>query len=163
MAPDGPREGATVAGSDAAEAVRKLVREARHGLLSTISLKPAGYPYGSLVQLASSADGEPVFLISHLAQHTKNLVSDPRASLLVQDPTEGDLQQSARATLIGIARRLEGEPEAAARARFLARHPDASMYLELGFQLWALKPAEARYIAGFGAALWVGGAGLLGG
>jgi putative heme iron utilization protein len=149
--------------SDRAEAVRRLLREARHGLLSTSGLEPSGYPYGSLVQLASTSDGEPVFLVSHLAQHTKNLAADPRASVLVQDAAEGDPQQAARATVIGDVRRLEGAAEAAARARFLARHPEAEMYFGLGFQLWALKPVEARYIGGFGAALWIGGGELLGG
>jgi putative heme iron utilization protein len=149
--------------SERAEAVRKLLGDARYGLLSTSGLEPAGYPYGSLVQLASTADGEPLFLISHLAQHTKNLMADPRGSVLVQDAHDGDPQQAARATLIGDARRLEGVAEAAARARFLARHRDAAMYFDLGFQLWALKPVEARYIGGFGAALWIGGAELLGG
>jgi putative heme iron utilization protein len=148
--------------SDRAEAVRKLVREAHHGLLSTAGLEPPGYPYGSLVQLASTPEGEPLFLISGLAQHTKNLVADPRASVLVQEATEGDPQQSARAALIGSARRLEGDDEAAARSRFLSVHPGAALYLELGFQLWALRPVEARFIGGFGAALWIGGEELLG-
>jgi len=148
--------------SERAEAVRALLREARHGLLATSGLEPAGYPYGSLVQLASTPAGEPVFLISHLAQHTKNLLADPRGSVLVQAASEGDPQQAARATLIGDARRLAAEDEETARARFLERHPDSATYFELGFQLWALKPVEARYIGGFGAAVWVAGAELLG-
>jgi putative heme iron utilization protein len=148
--------------SDRAEAVRRLVREARNGLLSTNGLEPPGYPYGSLVQLASTADGEPVFLISNLAQHSKNLAADPRASVLVLEPTTGDPQRAPRASLIGKARRLEGEDEAAARARLLGRHPDAETYFDLGFQLWALKPVEARFIGGFGEAAWVLGGELLG-
>ncbi len=35
--------------SERAEAVRALVREAKHGLLSTNGLEPAGFPHGSLV------------------------------------------------------------------------------------------------------------------
>ncbi len=54
--------------SERAEAVRKLVREARHGLLSTTGLEPAGIPYGSLVPVASNEDGLPLLLVSHLAQ-----------------------------------------------------------------------------------------------
>lgn len=148
--------------SERAETVRKLLGEARHGLLSTSGLEPAGYPYGSLVQLSSTGEGEPLFLIAHLAQHAKNLVADPRSSVLIQAPTDGDPLQGARATLIGDARRLEGEAAEAGRGRFLARHPDAGMYFDLGFQLWALRPVEARFIGGFGAALWIGGAELLG-
>jgi len=148
--------------SERAEAVRKLVREAKHGLLSTHGLEPAGIPYGSLVPVASSETGEPVLLISHLAQHTKNLVADRRASLLVLEPTEADPQQAARATLLGTARRLDGADEAAARARYLVVHPDAERYFDLNFQLWAIAPAEARYVGGFGAAAWVSGSELLG-
>jgi len=148
--------------SERAEAVRKLVREAKYGLLSTYGLEPAGIPYGSLVPVASTTEGEPVLLISHLAQHTKNLVADGRASLLVLDPTEGDPQQAARAALLGTARRLDGAEEAKARTRYLTVHPDAEKYFDLNFQLWALAPAEARYIGGFGAAAWVSGSELLG-
>jgi putative heme iron utilization protein len=149
--------------SERAEAVRTLVREARHGLLSTAGLEPAGFPYGSLVPLATLAEGEPLLLVSHLAQHTKNLVADARASVLVLAAAEGDPQQAARATLIGRARRLTGEEEEAARARYLAAHPGAGMYFDLNFQLWTLRPDEARYVGGFGAAAWVSGSEITGG
>jgi hypothetical protein len=148
--------------SERAEAVRGLVREARHGLLSTVGLEPAGHPYGSLVPLASTADGAPLFLVSRLAQHTRNLAADPRASLLVMARTDGDPQEAPRATVVGTARRLAGEEEAAARARWLAAHPGAERYLALDFELWALAPLEARYIGGFGAAAWVSGSELVG-
>jgi putative heme iron utilization protein len=148
--------------SERAEAVRTLVREARHGLLSTNGLEPAGIPYGSLVPVAATEEGLPLLLVSHLAQHTKNLVADGRASLLVLEPTAGDPQQAARATLLGTTRRLEGADEAAAKVRYLAVHPDAERYFELNFQLWALTPVEARYVGGFGAAAWVSGSELVG-
>ena len=148
--------------SERAEAVRTLIREARHGLLSTNGLEPAGFPYGSLVPVAAASSGEPLLLVSHLAQHTKNLVADARASLLVQAAGEGDPQQAARASVLGTARRLEGAAEAEARARFLAVHPEAEPYFELNFQLWALAPVEARYVGGFGAAAWVSGSELTG-
>jgi hypothetical protein len=148
--------------SERAEAVRKLVGEARHGLLSTHGLEPAGIPYGSLVPVASTREGLPVLLVSHLAQHTRNLAADGRASLLVLEPTAGDPQQAARATLLGTARRLDGTEEEQARVRYLEAHPDAARYFDLGFQLWVLTPAEARYVGGFGAAAWVPGSELVG-
>jgi putative heme iron utilization protein len=148
--------------SERAEAVRALLTEARHGLLSTNGQEPAGFPYGSLVPVAVTAVGEPLALVSHLAQHTKNLVKDGRASLLVLAPTDGDPQQAARASVVGTARLLEGEAEAEGRARFLAVHPEAETYFDLNFQLWALAPVEARYVGGFGAAAWVSGSELVG-
>jgi hypothetical protein len=57
---------------------------------------------------------EPLFLISPLAQHTRNLGADPRASVLVASPAGADPMQEPRATIIGTARPLEGEAEGAA-------------------------------------------------
>lgn len=144
------------------EAVRTLARAARHGLLSTAGLEPAGFPYGSLVQLATTPEGEPLLLISPLAQHTRNLEADPRASVLVASTGGGDPMQEPRASLIGTARLLEGEAAVAARDRFLRVHPEAELFLGMGFRFWALRPREARYIGGFGAAAQVPGEELLG-
>jgi putative heme iron utilization protein len=148
--------------SEQAKAVRTLLMGARHGLLSTAGLEPAGFPYGSLVQLSATSEGEPLFLISPLAQHTRNLGADPRASVLVASPAAADPMQEPRATIIGEARQLEGEAESAARDRFFRVHPEAELYLGMGFKFWALRPVEARYVGGFGAAAWVSGEELLG-
>ena len=148
--------------SENGEAVRTLLRAARHGLLSTAGLEPSGFPYGSLVQLAATPEGEPLFLISPLAQHTRNLEADPRASVFVTSAVGGDPMQEPRAALIGTARPLDGEAAGAARDGFLRVHPEAELYLGLGFRFWALRPQEARYVGGFGAAAWVPGEELLG-
>jgi len=143
--------------SERAEAVRNLIKKARHGLLSTAGLEPAGFPYGSLVQVGSTRAGEPVIFVSGLAQHTKNLRKDPRVALVVQPDVGDDPMQSPRATIIGTVRLLEGELEAETRDGFLATHPEAASFFELDFALWAIKPEEARYVGGFGAAAWVSG------
>ena len=55
-----------------AERARTLAAQISTGTLCTLALEPAGYPYGSFVTVA--VDGEaPIFLISRLAEHTKNL------------------------------------------------------------------------------------------
>jgi putative heme iron utilization protein len=147
--------------SERAEAVRALVKQARHGLMSTVGLEPAGFPYGSLVQVGSTRAGEPVIFVSGLAQHTKNLKKDPRVCLLVQAAGGSDPMQTARASIIGTVRLLEGELEAETRDTFLATHPEAASFFELDFALWAIKPEEARYVGGFGAAAWVSGSELV--
>ena len=83
--------------------------------------------------------------------------------MLVASAGGGDPMQEPRASIIGTARPLEGEAAGAARERFLAVHPDAELYLGMGFRFWALGPQEARYVGGFGAAAWVPGSELLGG
>ena len=66
-----------------AERARTLVAQLGTGTLCTVSQHPPGYPYGSFVTFGLD-DGAPVFLISALAEHTKNLEEDPRGSLLVR-------------------------------------------------------------------------------
>src|ERR1700740_1323134 len=72
-----------------AERARTLVAQISTGTLCTLAIDPAGYPYGSLVTVAFE-DGNPILLISGLAEHTKNLERDPRSSLLVAENGSAD-------------------------------------------------------------------------
>ena len=68
--------------ADVAAAARALMRRAFKGSLATIQ-GGSGYPYGSLITLATDPAGAPIFLISKLARHTANLIQDSRASVMV--------------------------------------------------------------------------------
>ena len=87
---------------DPAAAARKLMREARSGALATL-MASSGDPYCSLVNVASAADGSPLLLISRLAVHTKNILADPRVSLMLDERKEGDPLEGARVMLMGTA------------------------------------------------------------
>src|SRR5512132_1119083 len=82
-----------------AERARTLVARISTGTLCTLALEPEGYPYGSFVTVAFD-NGDPVFLISGLAEHTKNLERDPRASLLVAEGGSADPLATARVTIL---------------------------------------------------------------
>ncbi|MGI8725925.1 MAG: HugZ family protein [Methyloceanibacter sp.] len=127
---------------------RSLMRRALKGSLATVDAA-SGYPYASLITLATDPEGAPVFLISTLARHTANLLKDTRASILV-DATGAlaDPLQGARVTISG---RAEKAAEDGARRRFLARHPEADFYADFpDFSFWRLKVEGAHYIGGFG-------------
>src|SRR5882672_11804094 len=132
--------------------VRALLESERVGLLSTISVHRAGFPYGSLTPFALSAAGAPLLLLSGLAAHTKNLLADPRACLFVGDRTAAeDPLAGARVSLLGRAIHVDEPDVADARARYVARHPKAEAYFQLkDFALWLLHVEEARLISGFG-------------
>ncbi len=113
----------------------------------------AGSPYASLVLAAFDLDAAPVLLISQLAEHTKNLLADPRVSLLC-DGTAGYAEPltGPRATLLGRAVRTD-EPRH--RERFLARHPGAAMYADFkDFAFYTLAIERAHIVAGFGRIHW---------
>jgi putative heme iron utilization protein len=127
---------------------RSLARRAMKASLATLSAGK-GYPYASLITVATEASGAPIFLISALARHTRNLTQDPRASILFDGTgTLGDPLQGARVTLIGRAEKTADE---AVKRRFLARHPEAAFYAGFpDFAFWRLAVEGAHYIGGFG-------------
>jgi putative heme iron utilization protein len=140
--------------SSGGQTARRLIRRAFKGALGTHG-RSGGHPYASLVATATAADGAPVLLLSGLAEHTRNLAADPRASLLVDGTGPGpEALTGARVTVVGLLHKVdEGGAEAAAsaRARYLSRHPDAVAYVDFGdFALYRLEPDWAHLVAGFG-------------
>jgi putative heme iron utilization protein len=128
---------------------RRYLRRHHAGVLATLSKRLGGYPFGSVVPFILDHDAQPVVLVSRLAEHTKNMAADPRASLLVHDVAE-DVQTAARLTLVGDAAPVP-EPATVA-ARYLRRFPDAQGLLDLGdFTFWRLRAVFVRHVAGFGA------------
>ena len=138
------------------ERARTLVAAIRTGTLCTIAKEPAGFPYGSFVTFAMDGPN-PIFFISDLAEHTKNLKGDERASLLVAEGGEADPLANGRVTLLGPCRRLEaGDAREAAKAAYLEAHPNASYYIDYSdFSFWRLDVEGIRYIGGYGRMSWV--------
>lgn len=133
---------------------RRYLRSQRYGVLSTLSKKLDGYPFGSMVPFVLDHAARPVIYISRLAEHTKNIDADPRASLLVHEPV-ADAQAAARLTLVGDAVRLSDNLDAL-RARYLSYFPDAARLFALGdFAFYRITPLRLRYIGGFGAIHWI--------
>jgi heme iron utilization protein len=143
------------------EAARKLVREERQGALATLSLHKPGWPFGSIAPYALNARGEPILLMSGLAQHTKNALADPRASLLIQERSAGDDPQAAgRVTILGRIAKAADDRDL--RARYLARHPYAARTASgHDFRFYVLSIEEARFIGGFGEIHWLAADALL--
>lgn len=142
--------------ADPAAAARALLAAEAVGVLSTISVRRPGTPYGSVTPYALSAAGQPLLLLSGLAAHTHNLRADPRAGMFVGDKSAAaDPQAGARLSLMGRAQPLAGDVADAA-ARYVARWPQAADTLKLGdFAFWRFEIEEARFIAGFGDIRWL--------
>jgi putative heme iron utilization protein len=130
------------------EAARLIMRRALKASLATLETS-TGHPYASLVTIATDVDGTPLFLISTLALHTKNLMSDARASLLFDGTdTAGDPLAGGRVTVMGRAAKTARQE---ARERFLARHEPARGYADFpDFAFYELNVERAHFIGGFG-------------
>lgn len=88
----------------------------------------SGDPYCSLVNLASHPDGSPILLISRLAVHTGNILSDARVSLMLDERAEGDPLEGARIMLSGRAEHADAEKDLL-RRRYLNAHPSAEAFV----------------------------------
>ena len=128
-------------------AAKKLLREGRSGALATLMVG-TGDPYCSLVNVATAADGAPLLLISRLAVHTKNILSDPRVSLMLDERKAGDPLQGARVMLLG---RAAVSADKDVRRRYLDRQPEAEMFAGFGdFAFYRIALSGAHLVAGFG-------------
>lgn len=137
-----------------AQQARAVARACRTASLATTMNGQNGQPYASLVLVAFDHDAAPILLISRLAEHTKNLIGNDRASLLC-DGTAGFAEPltGPRVSLLGRAVKTEDPRH---RARFLARHPSAEMYAGFGdFAFYQLAVERAHIVAGFGKIHWL--------
>ncbi len=138
-----------------AQEARQWMSESIYGVLSTQAQDIAGYPFGSVVLYALDNEGCPYFFVSRMAQHTKNFLANPRASLTVVDSGTGDVQNATRITFVGDVEPVRSEV-AELSARFFEKFPDSDRYRELpDFSFYRIKPTRIRYIGGFGKIAWI--------
>jgi heme iron utilization protein len=133
-----------------AEEARTLL--AGTNVATLASLSDDGGPWASLVTFGALDDGAPVLFVSTLAEHGRNLQRDPRASLMVAQPSaSGDPLAAGRVTLAGRATVPEGAREEAARAAYLAGVGEASIFIGFSdFSLYVLEVERVRWVGGYG-------------
>ncbi|XWS64850.1 hypothetical protein CRYUN_Cryun05aG0039600 [Craigia yunnanensis] len=133
------------------EEIRTVIDQSTRGVLSTFSLKDEAYPSGSMVDFACDANGSPILAVSSLAVHTKDLLANPKCSLLVaRDPED---RTDLVITLHGDAIAVSEKDQAAVRTAYLAKHPNA-FWVDFGdFQFMRIEPKVVRYVSGVATAL----------
>lgn len=137
-----------------ARTARQMLRAHRYGALSTLSKKFDGHPFGSITPYMVDHDGSLLILISGLAEHTKNILSDSRVSLITHDQNDPHIQTQGRVTLVGNAT-FDPERERCGK-RYLRYFPEAQTYFDMAdFNFFRIVPFAIRYIGGFGDIHWV--------
>jgi heme iron utilization protein len=135
---------------DAAKLARSLLRRSRQGALATL-MAGSGAPYCSLVNVASHPDGSPILLISRLAVHTRNILADPRVSLMLDERAGGDPLEGSRIMLAGRAEQAAGDDVTILRRRYLNAHPSAEAFVDFAdFSFFRIRPSGTHLVAGFG-------------
>jgi putative heme iron utilization protein len=134
-----------------------MIGQSGTAVLSTLTVDPAGFPFGSVVAYAADQAGNPLFVISELAEHTRNLRADGRASLLVTESRdESDPLASGRVTVIGEASPVPAARQDEATAFVVGHLPAVGGYANYGdFSCWRLDVGAIRWVGGFGRMDWV--------
>jgi len=132
-----------------------LMRNCREGVLSTVSKKYEGYPFGSFVTFISGADRSIIFYASDIAQHTINLKNNSKACITLFNLNEGDKQDSARLSLMGDVKKIDKDVEEISR-QFIEFFPESSQYSNMhDFNFYSLNISQVRWIGGFGKIAWL--------
>jgi putative heme iron utilization protein len=135
-----------------AAAARQLWAGVFHGVLSTQSLEHAGYPFGSVVPYVLDQTGQPLMLLSHLSQHTKNVDANAHCGFTVLQPGAGNVQERSRLSAVGDVHALGASEDA---ERYFACFPQARTYHEqLGFRFYRLQALRFHWNGGFATARW---------
>lgn len=130
-----------------------LIQSKKDGVLSTLSVKLEGFPFGSVVPYCLDNDGWPVIFISTIAEHTKNIEADNRCSLTIIMDGE-NVQANGRICIIGRMEKLLFE-EKEIMERYYLQFPDSRSYdATHDFSFYRLLPISIRYIGGFGQIHW---------
>ncbi|KAB2093338.1 hypothetical protein ES319_A02G090400v1 [Gossypium barbadense] len=140
-------------------AVRNLMEQARFAHLCTVMSRMhhrrEGYPFGSLVDFSPDSMGHPIFSFSPLAIHTRNLLADPRCTLVVQIPGWSGLS-NARVTIFGDVYPLPEHEQEWAHKQYIAKHQQGPSQQWGNFYYFRMQNiSDIYFIGGFGTVAWI--------
>jgi putative heme iron utilization protein len=134
-----------------------LLRNSSEGVLSTISVRNEGYPFGSFVTYITDVDRSIIIYASNIAQHTINLKENSKSCLtLFKIDDDLDKQNSSRMTLLGDLQSMPEKEIDETRARFEEFLPESKKYAAMhDFNFYRLHIDQIRWIGGFGKIAWL--------
>ncbi|KAL6660829.1 hypothetical protein ACP70R_000213 [Stipagrostis hirtigluma subsp. patula] len=140
-------------------AVRNLMEQARFAhlcsVMSSMHHRRTGYPFGSLVDFANDSMGHTIFSLSPLAIHTRNLLADPRCTLVVQVPGWSGLS-NARVTIFGDVCPLPADQQEWAHKQYVAKHQQWASQQWGNFYYYRMHNiSDIYFIGGFATVAWV--------
>lgn len=133
-----------------------MVDLVKEGKVATLCTDYKGTPFGSLAPYALDENGDPLFYLSTLAVHTKNVQKNEKVSVMVAKVDKDDLFNSARVTFVGKLKKVPKDDVEKAKKAFFARHERAKGFGKFhDFDLYRVEIDKIYYIGGFGDIQWV--------
>lgn len=141
--------------SESKNVLDKLIKKSK---IASLGTSKENIPYVSMVTYSVSEDSKEFYiLISQLAEHTQNILTNPNVSLMICQPeTEASNSQTlARVSLNGKAELVERNSDkfAEIKKNYLSKNPKATLYFSLGdFILFKILIESTNFVTGFGKA-----------
>ncbi|CAM8930208.1 unnamed protein product [Rhodiola kirilowii] len=126
--------------------IRTVLDSSARGMLSTFPQHESSLS-GSMVDYACDVDGCPILAISSLDVNTKDILANPKCSLVVaKDPED---MTDLVVTLHGVVIISVGEKDKEAiRVTYLKKHPNALEVVSGNFQFARIEPTVVTYVSG---------------
>lgn len=125
----------------------ELLRSANTASLSTHDPVSA-FPFCTLVNVAASFDGSPLIYVSNLSLHTRNILANPKVSLLISPAAKADLPRTTRITVVGNAVAMV---DPIFKERFNTYNPSYADYPAVGgFYIFKIEVLGVHFVDGAG-------------
>jgi len=134
---------------------RLLLKRQNYGLLSTHSSEISGFPFGSIVPYTFDEEGHLFILVSTIAEHTKNIMLNPKVSITVMEGFGGNLLNYSRVCYLGTSKQLLSL-DTPIKKRFQRYYPHLEGFHQEGpFSFYRIELTIIRLVGGFGKVSWI--------
>jgi putative heme iron utilization protein len=149
----------SISKAELATQVRSFIAFNRNAVLSTQSQSNSGYPFGSVTPYDVDASGNLIIWVAKIAEHYRNLLAEPKASLfMLEQGGLNDPQPYGRATVLLNFEPVAGTQIEAVATSYHARFPAKwSHEIDGSFVFLRGTPERIRWIGGFGQIAWIDG------
>lgn len=147
---------------------RYLVSNMTVGSLATLNIADGagaagteGFPHPSVTSFADFGDGRPLILLSGLERNIINQKITRHCALEIHDVdmiAQGmEPMMVPRVSIYGHLHTVPSESHEIARTKYLAAHPQSSMWIDFNdFHLYFLEPKDLYWVGGFGGPHYIG-------
>ena len=139
--------------------IRETIASNNFAILSTNSVRHAGFPFGSIVPYDVDPKGDFVIYISYIAEHYKNLSKSNQGSLTIFDPFSTNKPQASwRVTALCEFNPVNESDVEQYKEKYESRFPGSiNPSIANDFLFFKCVPKTLRWIEGFGGMGWLKG------
>jgi hypothetical protein len=136
----------------------RALMSCRQAVMASQSASVPGFPFTSVIPISMTAQGQIIALLSETAPHTRNLLIDPRVSILLHDDLEDNWQAATRLSVLG--RMCPMNPKKLdpiqLRKSFYLLHPELDNFDDSDdYHFWILDSVQFRLVSGYDKAQWI--------